>query len=650
MCGIVGIAGGAESDGERAEIVRRMAATLVHRGPDDEGFASAAGCDLGFRRLSIIDLEADSPPYCNEDRTVWSVTNGQIYNAAELRPELERRGHRLRSRVDTEVVHHLFEDHGPDLVNHLNGMFAIAVWDERTRTLLLARDRTGEKPLYYWHGHGELVFSSELRAMLAHPRFRPRLDPVALRRYLLHDFFPAPLSPLEGVRKLGGGQLLTWRDGRLDLRTYWDLADHFGRPELARRSVDDLCQELDWRIATAVERRRRSDVRVGVFLSGGIDSSTILAHLADQLGEGVPAFSIGHEDPAFDESRYARDTAAAFGAEFHRLVLGEGDLEDGLRRVATGFDEPLGDASIIPTHLLARFAREHVKVVLCGEGADELFAGYPTYIGDRVAEVYRRLPGWLRRSLVGGARRVLPVSMGNVGLDYLLSRFAAGAEMERVERHHGWFGSLGPERHAEVLSPAVLEALEGDDPFASARARLAGRSFPDGLSQLLYSDFTMYLQDDLLTKVDRASMLTSLEARAPFLDHDLAEFSAGLPSRLKLSGLANTKAILRRTVKGRLPAEVLKRRKRGFNIPFSRWLLKGLGERLRDRFSPERVRARGLLAPAGVQRLLDEHMSRQADHRKPLFTLLALDLWCDRVFGEGAAVPLAGGHGGRGGP
>ncbi|MFQ5349754.1 MAG: asparagine synthase (glutamine-hydrolyzing), partial [Thermoanaerobaculia bacterium] len=564
----------------------------------------------------------------------------EIYNSDPLRAELEDHGHTFRTDVDTEVIPHLYEEHGAELLRRLNGMFAFAVWDGGARRLLLARDRAGEKPLFYWHGDGQLVFASELRALLAHPAVPRLLDPVALRRYLLHDFFPAPLTPFAGVRKLPAGHLLVAESGEIAVRSYWDLAEHYGNTELAQRSPAALAEELDERLALAVERRRRADVPVGVFLSGGIDSSSVLAYMAEQQGAGVPAFSLGHQDAGFDESRFARDTARFFEADFNELVLGESDLADGLERVGRGFDEPLGDASTIPSHLLARFARQKVKVVLSGEGADELFAGYPTYFGHRVAAGYRKLPHWLARGAVRGARALLPVSMGNVGLDYLLERFAAAAEMDLVERHHSWFGSLAPAAQSGVLAPRVLDRLRHDDPFASARARLGGREFPDDLSRLLYTDFTMYLQDDLLTKVDRATMLTSLEARAPFLDHDLAEFVAGLPSRHKLSRWT-TKSILRRTVRRRLPREVLARRKRGFNIPFSRWLLHGLGEELRRRFAAERVEARGLLSPSGVNRLLDEHLSRRADYRKPLFTLLVLDLWCDRFFGEASPVPLA---------
>jgi asparagine synthase (glutamine-hydrolysing) len=442
------------------------------------------------------------------------------------------------------------------------------------------------------------------------------------------------------VRKLPAGHLLVAENCRLSIRQYWDLADHFGQPELARRSTADLADELDHRIGTAVRRRSRSDVPFGIFLSGGIDSSTVLAHVAEQQGAGVPVFSIGHTDANFDEASMAEVTARHFKAEFNQLILDESHLADGLHRVASGLGEPLGDASTIPSHLLALLAREKVKVILSGEGADELFAGYPTYIGNRVAEIYNRIPRPITRAAVAAALKLTPVSMGNIAFDYLLSRFVAAAEQDLVERHHTWFGSYSPAMQEEVLAPRVAAALAGDDPFGSARQQLEGRSFPDDLSKLLYMDFTMYLQDDLLTKVDRATMLASLEARAPFLDHELAEFVAGLPSRHKLRGFT-TKDILRRTVKKRLPADILKRRKRGFNIPFSKWLLHGLGDELKRRFEVERVEARGLFNPVGIANLVHEHLSQEADHRKPLFTLLAFDLWCDGVFGEGVRVPLA---------
>jgi asparagine synthase (glutamine-hydrolysing) len=638
MCGIAGILSWTVAAREREEIVRRMTASLAHRGPDGEAWITRGPCTLGFRRLAIMDLAAPAAPLTNEMRTVWSVANAEIYNAPALRADLHSRGHVFSSRLDTEVLPHLYEEEGVDLTQRLDGMFAVAIWDEMRERLLLSRDRAGEKPLFYWSGDDELVFASELRALLTHPRVERVIDPVALRRYLLHDYFPAPLTPFSGVRKLPAAHNLLALPGRIEIHRYWDLAEHFAHPDLVHRPAGDLADELDARISRAVERRRRSDVPLGVFLSGGLDSTTMLAHRADQVGSGVPAFTIGHADREFDESRFAEATGRHFGADVHTLMLGDTDLADGLRRVGGGLDEPLGDASTVPSHLLALFARQQVKVVLSGEGADELFAGYPTYLGHRLVSLVRRVPTPLHRAL-RAVTRLLPVSMGNVSPGYLLRRLARGLGEGLVERHHLWFGSLGPDLQTRVASTRLRESWLGDDPFASARATVADRQWPDDLALLLYTDFTMYLQDDLLTKIDRATMLASLESRAPYLDRDLMEFAAGLPSRHKVSGLT-PKAILRRAARRRVPGEVLARRKRGFNIPFSRWLLHGLGEELRQRFSPDRVEARGLFSPTGVHRLLDEHLARRADHRKSLFNLLALDLWCDQVFGEATAVPL----------
>lgn len=622
-----------------------MLGSLIHRGPDGSGLAERDGCVLGLQRLAIMDVRASAEPFTSEDGSILCVVNGQIYNSAELRQELESQGHVFRTRVDTEVVVHLWEEHGVELIHRLNGMFAFAVWDSRRGRLMLGRDRAGEKPLFYRRDGEELLFASELRALLTHPRLVARLDPTALVRYLVHGYIPAPLSPVAGVHKLPAGHFLLAEKGtkrsEVEVVRYWDLADWFAEPGATDpRSSRELIQGLDKKLAVAVRRRSRSDVPFGVFLSGGIDSSTVLSYVCDAHGSGVPAFTIGHTDSSFDESDMAAETARHFGADLHRLVLDERDLEEGLHRIGEGMDEPLGDASTIPTHLLARLAREHVKVVLSGEGADELFGGYPTYLGHRLADPLAKLPGWIRRGLLAGIGRFTPATMGNVGFDYLLQRFASALDRERLERHHVWFGSIDPERLPGLLSPALLEHL-GDAglaaPFGNARP---DRELPDSLAELLYADFTLYLQDDLLTKVDRATMLASLESRAPFLDHELAQYVAGIPSRWKVRG-KTTKAILRRTVRERLPPAILERRKRGFNIPFSRWILHGLEGTLRERFSRERVEARGLFAYDGVRRFLDQHVARQADHRKPLFALLALDLWCDRTFGEAAAVPWA---------
>ncbi len=641
MCGIAGIAGIGVDREAGLRSVRRMIDTIPHRGPDGEAFASAPGAVLGFCRLAIVEPREPARVLRSEDGSVRAVVNGEIYDAEEGRRRLRARGHRFATGVDTEVVPHLWEEHGPDLPRYLDGMFALAVHDARRELLFLARDRAGEKPLFFTLSGGRLLFASELRALLAVPGIDRSLDPVALRRFLLHGFFPAPYTPLASIRKLPPGHRLLWDGHRLRIEPWWDLAGFFGKAGApAPRTLDEAARRVDGALGEAVRRRKRSDVPVGVFLSGGIDSGAVLAHLADQEGPGIPAFTLGHEDRGFDESMLAARTARHFRADLHVLRLGRDGLEEGLRTVLAEFDEPLADASIVPTRMLAGFARQRVKVVLSGEGSDELFGGYPTYPGHLLAERFLRLPGAVRRAVLGMLRRMTPVTMGNVGLDYLLERFVSGLAGDPVERHHRWFGVLAPERIDGLLAPRVRERLAGDDPFGSARALERGRALPDLLARLLYQDFRLYLGEGLLTKVDRATMLASLEARAPFLDHRLAELVAGLPSRWKVR-FPGTKVVLRRAVAHRLPAEVLRRRKRGFNIPFSRWLLEGLGERLRERFEPGRVRARGLLDPGAVHRLLEEHLARRADHRKPLFALLVLDAWCDRVYGEGVGVPLA---------
>ena len=636
MCGIAGSLVWGLHDPHAESRVSAMLATMQHRGPDGKGVVSKGPCTLGLCRLAIMDPNAPTKPYSNAEGSVWSVANAEIYNAPAIASVLRRAGHPLRSEVDTEVIPHLWQNDAPALLEALNGMFAIALWDDRRNTLMLARDRVGEKPLYYWHGKNQLVFASEIRALLAHPSVPNALDPVALNRFFLHGFFPAPYSPFSVIRKLPAGHFLLARKGHVSIHTYWDQASYF-TPSY-HRSERELVSELDRRLSTAVERRRRSDTEVGVFLSGGIDSSAVLAHLSEQVGPGVPVFSLGHTDRSFDESSDARQTAAAFNAEFHQLILAEKDLEEGLQRVAAGFDEPLADASIIPTHLLSLYAHKHVKVVLSGEGADELFGGYPTYIGHQATRLLRHIPRSLRQSLMRLTSALTPVSMGNVGFDYLMQRFMTASDRPLIERHHVWFGILDPAKDC-IFSTKINQLLGHDDAFASARQKLMDRDLPDDLARALYSDFTMYLQDGLLTKVDRATMLTSLEARAPFLDHELCEFVAGIPSRHKLNGIT-TKSILRKCLKQRLPKEVLARRKRGFNIPFSRWLLHGLGRQLESRFATERVEARGLFDPLKIQALLNAHLTRRSDHRKPLFALLIFDLWCDRMFGEGASVPV----------
>jgi asparagine synthase (glutamine-hydrolysing) len=656
MCGIVGIAdlrGGHRPD---PGLVATMADTMAHRGPDgacvvEVGAADTPRMAFGFRRLSILDLGAGARAYADESGRLRVICNGEIYNDVELRRELSARGHRFETRCDTEIIPHLYEEHGLDLASHLNGMFAFAIFDADAGRLVLGRDRAGEKPLYYLGRQGEVMFASEIKALLAHPGVSREIDLPALTRYLLYGYFPAPHTPFAGVRKLPAGHLLIAERGTLRIEPYWALRRFFqdggaageagpGLPGARRSggpSLDEAAREVRRLLREAIELRLRADVPVGIFFSGGVDSSAIAALAVEICGRPVPTFTLGFADPDFDESACARRAAAHLGTDHHELVVGEAEMMEALYAMARVLDEPLADASIVPTHLLSRFARRHVKVALGGEGGDELFAGYPTYLGDAPARLYARLPAAARGLLRRLVERV-PPTFSNVSLEFLLKKFVAAASLPLEVRHQVWFGAFGPDRQRELLSDAALGALEragpGADPLEEARAAVRGFRPRHPLDALLLTDFLMYLQDDLLTKVDRASMAASLEVRAPFLHHPLVEYVAGLPAELKLRGFA-TKRVLKRALRDRLSPEIAGRRKRGFNIPLARLMHGRLAPLLARALDPVRVERGGLLRPAAVGALLKEHMEKRRDNGRLLWNLLMLQLWHSRHFEGG---------------
>src|SRR5881628_740235 len=644
MCGIVGIADLRGFGRPDPGLVATMTETLAHRGPDgscveEVGTDHTAHLTFGFRRLSILDLGAGARAYADESGRFRVICNGEIYNDPELRRDLTARGHLFETRCDTEVIPHLYEEHGLSFVDHLNGMFAFAIFDARENRLVLGRDRAGEKPLYYLEHDGEVMFASEIKALLAHPRVRREPDLRALTRYLLYGYFPAPHTPFAGVRKLPAGHLLIAERGRLRVEPYWDLKRFF--PPAGRRAgptEDEAAIEVRRLLEEAVRLRMRADVPVGVFFSGGVDSSSIAALATDLTGRRVPTFTLGFDDPDFNEADYARRAAAHFGTDHHEMIVGEPEMLEALLQMARVLDEPLADASIVPTHLLSRFARQHVKVALGGEGGDELFAGYPTYIGDRLARSYGRLPAPLRR-LVRRAVEAIPPAFNNVGTEYLLKKFVAAAELPQAVRHQVWFGAFSPDRQAELLSKEAIASLAAspgrpNDPLQEARSIVETLPIRHPLDALLATDFLMFLQDDLLTKVDRASMATSLEVRAPFLHHPLVEYVAALPAAMKLRRFTS-KHILKKAMRDRLTPEITGRRKRGFNIPLARFMHRGLQPLMERALHPDRVRAGGILRPDTVTALLREHMERRRDNGRLLWNLLMLQLWQLRHFGGG---------------
>ena len=625
MCGITGWAtldSHASPPEGGKDLLHSMCERMVHRGPDSEGLFATTGAALGMRRLAIIDLVTGEQPVFNEDRSVAVVLNGEIYNYRELRADLEKRGHSFRSASDTEVLPHLYEEYGDGMMRELNGMFAFALWDSRRRRLLVARDRFGEKPLYWGVFDKTLLFASEPKVLLAHPSVKPTLNLQALRQYLSFDYVPAPLSIYEGINKLPAAHKLTLEDGRVNVERYWRLSYKTAEPV---PSENDAAQHLRDLMADAVRMRLVSDVPLGVLLSGGVDSSSVAALAVAASSEPVKTFSISFAEASFDESAYARSVAKFLGTDHHEERLSANLAANLVSEIGAWMDEPFSDPSLVPTYLLSRFTRKHVTVALGGDGGDELFAGYPMYAALRWAEFYKRVPPVLRAGIVEPLVKLLPVKTKNLSLDYKAARFITGSKYDTVARHHVWFGSFTPEEHLQLLTPDALAASDGDI-YADARAMAAECDSDDLVTQMQSVDTRLYLAEDILTKVDRASMAVSLEVRAPFLDPRVAEFAASLPCNYKLRG-HKTKYILKKAVKQMLPPFVTRRGKKGFGVPVAEWLKVKLRPVARDLLSPARVRRAGVFNPEYVARLQDEHERGVANHRKLLWTLLMFELW-----------------------
>lgn len=622
MCGISGFLGHGARE-EHRETLRRMTDALRHRGPDDEGFYLDEHAALGARRLSVIDLQTGRQPISNEDGTVWVVQNGEIYNFPDLRDRLERRGHRFRTRSDTEVIVHAYEEYGEDCVSHLDGMFAFAVWDAAHRSLLLARDRMGEKPLYYYAGPEAFVFGSELRALLEHPAVPSELSLEGLASYLAFEYVPAPRSILAGIAKLPPGHALTVSPGgKPRLVRYWDLAF----------APDPSVNEGEWaerlmtQLETSVRRRLVSDVPLGLFLSGGIDSSAIVAVAARLSGpRALKTFTIGFPDASYDERPFARAVAECYGTEHAEAVFSAEDVKALLSDVGGLLDEPLVDSSFLPTYVLSRFARRSVTVVLSGDGGDELFCGYPTFLAERGARWVRRLPRWVQTGATWAVNR-LPPSPRYGSAESLLKQFFRGLPHAPEVRTQLLLGGLTAPEQAMLFSPGVRAACASFDPYDDLVRTVAELPGLAPLDRLIYQHCKFYLADQNLVNVDRASMACGLEVRAPFLDHALVELTDRIPAHLKLRGWT-MKYILKRALRGYLPDSIIHRRKQGFGVPIAAWLRGPLRDVLEERLAPERVARLGLFDPVAVRRLVAEHVAGRQDHRKILWALLMFDCW-----------------------
>jgi asparagine synthase (glutamine-hydrolysing) len=614
FCGDVDLAGAPDADG-----VRRAARAIAHRGPDAEGFYFDGPAGLGHRRLSILDLESGDQPM--ERDGVVIAFNGEAYDFALLRDELRGKGHAFTSRSDTEVVLRSYLEWGEGFPERVHGMFSLALWDSRRRKLLLARDRLGKKPLYYFLRGSRVVFGSELKALLEHGGVPRELDPESLVQYLACEYVPAPASILRGVRKLPAAHVAVFDERGFRIRRYWDLP----APSHEQVAADEAAAELVRLLDAAVAKRLVADVPVGVFLSGGVDSTSIAA-LAVRHKQPLQTFSIGFVEESFDESPWAELASRRLGTEHVSQKFSGQDCLDLLPAAAAQLDEPFADPSFLPTLLLSRFTRRHVKVALAGDGGDELFAGYDPFLAHRPAALFARIPRPLRGALQSLVHR-LPASSRNMSLDFRLKQFLRGVDAAPSLRHASWIASFLPEEIGALLQPGLRPLASREVAFRQVledAARSGAR--PGSVDEALRYYLTRYLADDILVKADRASMAASLELRAPFLDTRVVEFSARLPWRLKMS-LTRTKLILKRALRGTVPDEILRRPKKGFGIPVAAWIRGPLRPLIEELLSERALREGGLFDARAVRALLQAHLDGRADLRKPLWTLLMFQLW-----------------------
>lgn len=605
-------------------LLTAMNETLRHRGPDGSGCYLGSTVGLAMRRLSIIDLETGEQPIANEDGSVWVVFNGEIYNFRALRQQLERKGHVFQTATDTEVIVHAYEEYGVDCVEHFNGMFAFALWDESRRRLLVARDRLGIKPLYYYLSADLLVFGSELKAVIRHPAVPREIDFGALNQFLTIEYIPAPRTIFRDVQKLPPGHRLVVEDDNARVEPYWRI------PHAPIEASEAECVErLRELIREAVEMRMVADVPLGAFLSGGIDSSTIVAFMSEASTQPVRTISIGFDDATYNELPYARMVAEHFGTNHYEEIL-QSDIAGMAVRLVQHLDEPFGDFSIFPTYLVSEVARKFVKVALSGDGGDEIFAGYDTYVAQGVAARYERwMPGMLRRRTLPWIMNMVPPQPAKKGIVNKAKRFVEGAALPPELQHTRWMMFMSEEERRALYRPRVSQAayaLNGSSPEALMEAYFEEAAVYDPLAQQQYVDVKTYLVDDILTKVDRMSMAVSLEARVPLLDHRIVEFAMNLPPQMKLQG-GTTKVLLRKAVGDMLPAPVLNKPKEGFSIPLKHWLREDLQPLMTDLLAPDTVRRRGYFEPATVSRWVDEHLARGANHSHRLWTLMVFELW-----------------------
>ncbi len=629
MCGICGYIHFDRTKAADESVLKAMTDTMVHRGPDDSGLFVGANAALGHRRLAIIDLKTGHQPLFNEDKSIAIVCNGEVYNFKEIRKELEKRGHRFATSSDTEVIVHAYEEYGEDCVKKFNGMFAFCVWDKKRGRLFLARDRFGKKPLYYGVFNNQFIFGSEIKALLKHPDTKREIDMASVTRYLSYDYIPAPRSIFKDIYKLEAGCRLTVEGARVKYDPYWEIdpgPECLFDPAEARERIFSLFKR-------SVERRLISDVPLGVFLSGGIDSSCVVAAMAELMNpKDIKTFSVAFKDASYDESHAARTVAGRFGTDHKEKILEPDTMLDVLPKVIDEMDEPFADSSIIPTYLVSNFTRQYVTVALGGDGGDELFLGYPSFYAHKIRASLNALPAWLKAAALLPLKVFSKASRASYGATTLSSkakRFVRGFDFPESISHQIWAGSFTPKGQSEIFLKGNGLDYDPYTIYGPTKYYFEKALDRDPMARAMYIYIKTYLTDDILAKVDRASMANSLEVRAPFLDTDFAEFAAKIPAVYKLKGL-NPKWILKEAFRDKLPGGILARQKHGFAVPVGRWMRRELKGVLTDAVRKDKIAKEGIFDPEAVEEMTGAYLSGKTCNEREIWSIFMFELWYNR--------------------
>ncbi len=626
MCGICGYIHLDKSKRPSEAILKSMMDTLKLRGPDDAGVFLKNNVALGHRRLSIIDLASGHQPMTNVDGSIAIVYNGEVYNFPEIKDELIKKGRSFKTHSDTEVVIQAYEEYGVDCLKLFNGMFAFAIWDSRKDLLFVARDRFGKKPLYYGTFDNQFIFGSELKALLKHPSARKEINTDAVSKYLAYEYVPTPYSIFKNIYKLEPASYLVLKNGKTEIKEYWDLEFERG----AKFDLKEAEKRLLELLKESVRKRLISDVPLGVFLSGGIDSSAVVAMMAELMDpKSIKTFSIGFKEKSFDESSDARRVAEYFGTDHREEILDPGAMLGIFPKILDLLDEPFADSSIIPTYLVSKFTRQHVTVALGGDGGDELFLGYPSFLAHKIDEYLSMIPGALKKIPLQVLARITAASTDYMSANFKAKRFLRGLDFSGDVRHQAWIGSFTPREQKNLFLPGLGLDLGQSKIYAPTKRAFDNTAKLAPLDKAIYIYVKTYMTDDILTKVDRASMANSLEVRAPFLDADFARFACSIPVSQKLKNF-NTKWILKDALKGKLPEETLKKSKKGFAVPVAKWLKEDLRPMLDEAFDRKKIEREGIFDYNYVNKLKDEFAANENDTRKEIWSLFMFEMWYDK--------------------